>query len=106
MTKTTKGSNTAMLMLDPPRLDSMDGGEEPVNLTLILRVLRDFRQDNKKQFEDIKGEITKTNSRLDEAEARIVENEERLQNTEEALAEMLKIQEQLQSKLADQEGKT
>lgn len=91
-----------MLMLTPPRLDSMDGGEEPVNLTLILRELRDL----KKQFEDIKGEITKTNSKLDEAEARIVENEERLQNTEEALAEMLKIQEQLQSKLADQEGRS
>lgn len=55
--------------------DNMGGGEEPANLTLILRELRDFRQDNKKQLEDIKGEITKTNARLDEAEARIVENE-------------------------------
>lgn len=48
-----------------------------------------------KQLEDIEGEITKTNTRLDKAEARIVENEERLQNTEEV--EMLKLQEQLQS---------
>lgn len=37
--------------------------------------------------------------RLDEAEARIVGNEERLQNAEEAIAEMLKLEEQLQSKL-------
>lgn len=43
---------------------------------------------------------------MDEAEARIAENEERLQNAEETLAEMLKIQEQLQSKLADQEGRS
>ena len=43
---------------------------------------------------------------MDEAEARIVGNEERLQSTEEALAEMLKIQKQLQSKLADQEGRS
>lgn len=68
--------------------------------------LQEFRQDNKKQFEDIKGEIAKTNLRMDEAEARIVVNEERLQSTEEALAEMLKMQEQLQSKLADQEGRS
>lgn len=43
--------------------------------------------------------------RMDEAEAKIAKNEERLQSTEEALAEILKIQEQLQSKLADQEGR-
>lgn len=55
-----------------------------------------------KQLEDVKGEITKTNARLDKAETRIVENEERLQNAEEVLAEMLKLQGQLQSKLADQ----
>lgn len=85
--------------------DNMGGGEESVSLTVILREIRDFRQDSKKQFEDIKGEITKTNSRLDEAEARIMENEERLQNAEEALAEMLTLQEQFQLKLADQEGR-
>lgn len=85
--------------------DNMGGGEESVNLTLILREIRDFRQDSKKQFEDIIGEITKTNSRLDEAEVRIMENEERLQHAEEALAEILTLWEQLQSKLADKEGR-
>lgn len=80
-------------------------GEEPVNLTLILREIRDFRKDIKK-LEDIKGELAKTNTRLDKAEVRIEGNEERLQNTEEALAEILKIHEQLQWKLTDQEGRS
>lgn len=83
-----------------------DVGEKPADLALILKEIRDFTQDNKKQLEDIKGEIAKTNLRMDEAEARIVGNEERLQSMEEALAELLKIQEQLQSKLADQEGRS
>ena len=86
--------------------DGMDGGEEPVNLTVILKEIRDFRQDNRHQLEEIKGEIAKTNSRLDEAEGRISGNEERLQNAEELLAEMLKIQEQLQLQLTDQEGRS
>lgn len=79
--------------------DIMDR-EEPLNLILILREIRDFRQDNKK------GELAKTNARLDKAEVRIEGNEERLQNAEEALAEMLKIQKQLQWKLTDQEGRS
>ena len=96
-----------MLRLASPQLAMTATIQEVAkSLTLILREIQDFRQDNKKQLEDIKGEITKTNVRLDEAEARIVENEERLQNVEEVLEEMLKLQEQLQSKSADQEGCT
>ena len=53
--------------------------EEKANLDLIPR---GFRQDNKQQLEDIKGEITKTNERLDEAEERTMKVEERVQNTE------------------------
>ena len=86
--------------------DEMNRGDEAANLTLILRELREFRQDNKHQLEDIKEEIAKTNSRMDEAEARIVESEERLQSAEDVLAEMVKIQEQLQAKLTDQEGRS
>lgn len=87
---------------------SQDGDteEETVNLNLILREIREFRQDNNKQLEDIKGEIVKTNLRLDEAEARIVGAEERLQNVEEMIEEMLKLQEHLQRKLIDQEGRS
>ena len=39
---------------------------------------------------EIKGEITKTNNRLEEAEDRIEKAEERLQNVEGVLSEMLK----------------
>lgn len=62
----------------------------------ILKELREYRQ-------EIRGEFAKTNSRLDEAEKRIVGNEERLQDMEEVLTGMLKILEQLQDKLTDQE---
>lgn len=86
--------------------DEVNRGGESVNLTLILRELREFRQDNKHQLKDIKEEIAKTNSRMDEAEARILESEERLQSTEEVLAEMVQIQEQLQAKITDQEGRS
>ena len=80
--------------------------EEEVDLALILRELRGFRQDNKKQMQELKGEIAKTNARVDQAESRIVGNEERLQNVEEILAEMLTIQETLQAKLTDLEGRS
>ncbi len=53
--------------------------EELVSLTLTIGEICDFRQD-KIQLKDIKGEIAKTNLRLDEAEVRNVVNEERLQN--------------------------
>lgn len=85
--------------------NGMDKGEM-VNLTLILPEIQDFRQDNKRQLKDIKGKIAKTNSRLDEAEVRIVGNEDRLQNIEEVLSGMLKILEQFEVKLTDQEGRS
>lgn len=61
--------------------------EESENLTLVLREIGDFRQDNKK-LEDIKREIANSISGLGEAEARIVGTEEMLQST---LAEMLML---------------
>lgn len=73
-------------------------------LGVILRELRDFRQDNKTQLVDIKEEITKTNTRLDEAEGRITKAEDRIQNTEEILSEMLKAQ--MEAKLTDQESRS
>lgn len=41
---------------------------------------------------------------MDEAEARIVESEERLLSVEPMLAEMVKIREQFQAKITEQEG--
>ena len=73
--------------------------EESVNLQLILKELRDFRHDNDKHLKEIKGEVAKTNFRLDAAEARIVGSEERIQNVEDVLHEMLTLQEAIQSKL-------
>ena len=89
-----------------PHDGNMDGQEEEVNLALILRELRDFRQDNKKHMQDLKGEIAKTNARVDEAEARIVGSEERLQNVEDILSELLTIQEALQAKITDLQGRS
>ena len=59
----------------------MEETAEAVNLELILKEIRDFRQDCKGQLEDIKGEIAKVNSRMDDAEVQIVQNEERIQST-------------------------
>ncbi len=80
--------------------------EEVADLDLILRELRGFRQDNKLQLEDIKGEIKKTNARLDEAEERIIKAEERIQNTEDILLEMLKLHSSLDAKITDQESRS
>ncbi|KAK7909674.1 hypothetical protein WMY93_014358 [Mugilogobius chulae] len=66
------------------------------SLKIILNELRGFRQ-------EIKAEFAKTNKRLDEAESRIEGNETKLQDIEEAVSAMLRVQEQLQEKLIDQE---
>lgn len=68
------------------------------DLELILRELRVFRQETKEQFETIKEEILKANTRLDEAEGRIEKTEERIQNTEEIMTEMLKLHVKLEDK--------
>ena len=77
-------------------LGDVDASEEEVSNNMILRELREYRQ-------EIKHEFAKTNSRLDEAEKRIVGNEEKLQDMETVVEEMLQLQEQLQEKLMDQE---
>ena len=70
--------------------------EEPTaNLDLILRELREFRQDNKSQMEEIKEELARTNTKLEEAESRIEKAEERIQNVEDIVSEMLKLHAQM-----------
>ncbi len=51
--------------------DKTENEEEPINLALILKELRDirkevkgFRKDTKKQLQDIRGELGKINARL------------------------------------------
>lgn len=78
--------------------------EETAGFATILRELRDFRQDNNRQLQEIKGEIDKTNSRLTDAEARISANEDRLQQVEEVLAVMMTSHEALQQRITSLEG--
>lgn len=75
-------------------------------LELILKEIRDFRGDSKKQFAELKEDIVKTNSRLDDAEKRIATTEDRMQGGEEVMLELVKQQVQLRQKLADLEGRS
>ncbi|GAA6096353.1 uncharacterized protein LOC109138835 [Tachysurus ichikawai] len=77
-----------------------------LDLELILRELREFRQENKEQLETIKEEIVKVNARLDEAEGRIEKAEERIQNTEEDITAMLKLHIKMEDKLLDLESRS
>ncbi|XP_057692980.1 uncharacterized protein LOC130916340 [Corythoichthys intestinalis] len=67
----------------------------------ILREIREFRLENRKQFDVLKEDILKVNVRLDEAENRIERTEERVGNAETAIAEMLKLNTELLNKLLD-----
>lgn len=102
-TQTTKEAN--LLAHDAATVSSgedMSGEantEEEVTNKLILKELREYRQ-------EIKGEFTKTNARLDEAESRIEGNKRKLQDMEEVLTSLLRMQEQLQEKLTDQKGRS
>lgn len=70
----------------------------------ILLELRQFRQENRQQFEELRGELSAVTKRLDEAENRIKSVEERMQATEEAASEMLKLYMRLDEKLTDMES--
>ena len=95
---------------------SLDGAKtenegEPVSLLLILEELRgvgkevkEFRKDTKTQLQDIRGELYKTNARLNEVETRVAGHEDKLQNTDEILSELISTQEKLQLKLTSLEA--
>lgn len=72
----------------------------------ILLELRQFRQENRQQFEELRGELSGVTKRLDEAESRIESVEERMQTTEEAASEMLKLYVRLDEKLTDMESRS
>lgn len=84
--------------------DMEDGNS--VNLSIILKELREFRKDNSQQLNDIHAEINKTNKRIEEAEERIDEVETRTQATEEAVTELLKLQIQLSAKVTELESRS
>ncbi|KAK7945279.1 hypothetical protein WMY93_001007 [Mugilogobius chulae] len=72
----------------------------------ILKELRQFRQENKSNFEELKKDIAAINKRLDEAECRIEKVEERVQTSEEFSSGMLKLYTKLEEKLTDLESRT
>lgn len=76
------------------------------SLDLILRELREFRRDNGMQLQGIQEDINKTNKRVEEAEERIQEAEAKIQANEEAVAEMLKLHIEMDTKLTDLEGRS
>ncbi|CAL1581895.1 unnamed protein product [Knipowitschia caucasica] len=79
---------------------------EEDKLSLILREIRELREDNKEQLGEIKRDIGKINSRVDDTERRLVTAEARVQGAEDVLAEVVKQHEQLKLKVCDLEGRS
>lgn len=80
--------------------------ENMANSEMILKEIRDFRQENGTALKGIQEEIQKTNTRIDEAEKRIAEAEDRVQGVEAATLELLKLQAYLEARLTDQDGRS
>lgn len=76
------------------------------SLQAILRELRASRRDNENNFKELKEEMKTITGRLTNAECRIVEVEERSQRVEEATVELIKMQEKLETKITDLEGRS
>lgn len=70
----------------------------------ILQELRQFRQENRQQFEELKCDLSGLSKRLDDAESRIENVEERMLASEEAASEMLKLYVKLDAKLTETES--
>ncbi|KAK7896688.1 hypothetical protein WMY93_022013 [Mugilogobius chulae] len=79
---------------------------ESANLAIILKELRDFRKDNDVKLTTIHEDINKAKKRIEEAEERIKEAESRIQTSEDAVAELIKLQMQLQAKVVDLESRS
>uniref|UniRef100_A0A3Q2Y3G7 L1 transposable element RRM domain-containing protein n=1 Tax=Hippocampus comes TaxID=109280 RepID=A0A3Q2Y3G7_HIPCM len=79
------------------------GQRESANMGLIMKELREFREDNSQQLNVIREEINKTSARIEEAEKRINETETRLQVAEDTVQELLHLQIHLDAKLTDLE---
>ncbi|CAL1568734.1 unnamed protein product [Knipowitschia caucasica] len=67
----------------------------------ILQELKQFRQENRQQFDDLRSDLSGLHNRLGEAEDRIGKAEERIQASEEATLEMLKLHVRLDEKLTE-----
>lgn len=89
----------------------IENEDDSISLALILNELRavgkevkEFRKDTKIQLQDIRGELEKTNKRIDDVETKVAEHEDKLQGTDEILAELLTVQDKFQYKLTSLEA--
>lgn len=105
---TSQTSSTSSAMEDDANthMHPEIGQRESVDLGLILKELREFREDNSQQLKVIREEINKTSARIEEAEKRIDETETRLQVAEDTVQELLRLQIHLDAKLTDLEGRS
>lgn len=88
---------------DDEELDQPVG--QMVDLGTILQELREFRWENGESLRQIKDDIRKANSRIDDAEQWIVEAEERTQILGEATLELLELQRRAEDKMTDLVGR-
>lgn len=80
--------------------------DENINLSLILKELREFRRDNGIQLTKINEDIIGTNKRIEEAEERIQTAETRIQTAEEVMTGLLKHQIELEARIIGLESQS
>ncbi|KAK7945540.1 hypothetical protein WMY93_001268 [Mugilogobius chulae] len=85
--------------------EKMDG-DASIDLKMILKEIKDFRQDNAQQFREIKDQIKVTNDNLGLLEERVLDSDERIQAMEDAIGELAKLQSKLELQIIDQEGRS
>lgn len=85
----------------------MEGANDgSASLEVILQELKASRRDNENNFQELKEELKIITGRMTEAEGRISELDDRAQRIEEATIELIKIQDKLEAKVADLEGRS
>lgn len=79
---------------------------QPTSLATVLQEIRDFRKETNQHLNDIRSELTTTNTKITEAETGIGKVEDRVQNVKQVLTKMIKVMNQQESKLLDQESRS
>lgn len=97
---------TKLMLTAEAKSTEKDPQTDMSELDMVLREIRDFRRENGASLKEIREEILKTNTRVEEAERRIMEAEERIQNVEDATLELLGLQRRVAERLTDQESRS